>query len=128
MVVPSFAAVADRRESAVVPHAPEPPAPPQADGALAEAAADPVTMEMLWAQAVDAVGRRLNGTTAITRKEWLAGMSVSVGLLAALLWWVGSRRPAVSHPSIDWSRPRGGDLPSQRGSVADRESLDRAAA
>ena len=52
---------------------------------------------------IDAISSRLDGTTDITRQEWLAGMSVVVGFVAGWLWWAGGRRRQASYPAIDWA-------------------------
>ena len=52
---------------------------------------------------IAAIGSRLDGTTEIKRQEWLAGMSVAVGLVAGWLWWAGGRRRQASYPAIDWA-------------------------
>ncbi len=122
VIVTSFPALADRQES---PAAALPPAPP-ADQRRDPAVVERVSPEEWFARAVDEIGRRFDGTTPITRQEWLAGMSVSVGLLAAWMWWAGSRRRAAWQPAIDWSQVRRDG--SDRRSHADREPLDRAAA
>jgi type III secretory pathway lipoprotein EscJ len=78
----------------------------------------------------------------LPREVWLAGLSVCVGLLAGLLWWLGARgsdAPAAyaaprrsSHSRIDWSQvDQGshddfGDEEPARGAASRRES--RAAA
>ena len=70
----------------------------------------------------------VDDTATIPRQAWVAAASVCVGLLAAWMWWAGSRRrPAAafpagrgSQPTIDWSRTRDAD----RG----HEPLDRVAA
>jgi len=78
----------------------------------------------------------------LPREVWLAGLSVCVGLLAGLLWWLGARghdAPAAyaaprrtSHSRIDWSQVDEGshddfsDEEPARGTASRRES--RAAA
>jgi type III secretory pathway lipoprotein EscJ len=111
----------------------EPPAqpqtPPAADGRA--------RFEAAVAKLIDALADRLDGTTEIKQQEWLAGMSVAVGLLAGWLWWAGGRRRLASHPSIDWaqvgsphigSRGNASEPRFSRGPVADREPLERVAA
>lgn len=89
------------------------------------------------AKLVDAISSRLDGTTEIRQQEWLAGMSVAVGLLAGCLWWAGGRRRQAGHPSINWadmgspsfgSRGNAPEPRSVRSPIADREPLERVAA
>ena len=66
----------------------------------------------------------------LPREVWLAGLSVCVGLLAGLLWWLGARghdAPVAyavprrtSHSRIDWSQVDEGS----RGSFADEGFAD----
>jgi hypothetical protein len=122
VIVTSFPALADRQETPAVAAIKEAPADAGRDTVRAER----VSPDEWFARAVDEIGRRFEGTTPITRQEWLAGMSVSVGLLAGWMWWAGSRRRVGWHPTIDWSQVRRDG--SDRRSSADREPLDRAAA
>jgi hypothetical protein len=69
------------------------------------------------------LGMPVAANAPIPRQVWIAATSVCVGLLAAWMWWAGSRRrvgdvSASARPTIDWSQPHG------RGP----EPLDRVAA
>ncbi len=85
---------------------------------------------------ITAMSSRLDGTTEIKRQEWLAGMSVVVGLVASWLWWSGGRRRQASYPVIDWAHhgslppgSRGGGLdPRPVRSSPGSEPLERVAA
>ena len=83
---------------------------------------------------VAAISSRLDGTTEVTRQEWLAGMSVVVGLVAGWLWWAGARRRQSSHPSIDWAHLNAAGSGAEprpargRGPAADTAALERVAA
>ena len=72
--------------------------------------------------------QKLNGTQKISREEWLAGLSVVVGLVAAWLSLAGSRRRQVGHPSIDWSYLGSSRVQGNQGNQIDHNSLDRVAA
>ena len=85
---------------------------------------------------ITAMSSRLDGTTEIKRQEWLAGMSVVVGLVAGWLWWSGGRRRQAGYPVIDWAHhgslppgSRGGGLdPRPVRSSPGSEPLERVAA
>lgn len=116
------------------------------DSRFVEAPAQPQTppatdsrgrFEAAFAKLIDGIADRLEGTTEIKQQEWLAGMSVSVGLLAGWLWWAGGRRRQASHPSIDWaqlgsppsgSRGHAAERRPSHSSVTDRDPLERVAA
>lgn len=91
-------------------------------------------LEAAVAKLIDAISSRLEGTTEITRKEWLAGMSVVVGLVAGWLWWAGARRRQSSHPAIDWAHLGAGGSGAEprsahrRNPAADSAALERVAA
>jgi hypothetical protein len=68
----------------------------------------------------------------LPREVWLAGLSVCVGLLSGLLWWIGARGQPVAraefvprqagHPQIDWSRvDRGGHADEYRDDATDSD-------
>jgi type III secretory pathway lipoprotein EscJ len=68
----------------------------------------------------------------LPREVWLAGLSVCVGLLSGLLWWIGARGQPVAraefvprqagHPQIDWSRvERGGHADEYRDDATDSD-------
>lgn len=134
VVITTFAATAPtRRDTAAMP--------PVAETATAPAAnlfePTPATAESARTGAPDlgasvvqvlrALGLPIAADTKLPRQVWVAATSVCVGLLAAWMWWAGSRRRPVDEPhggrgqpTIDWSRSRG----PEHG----REPLDRVAA
>jgi hypothetical protein len=130
VVITTFAVAAPpRRDGLAAPAAPatavatpaRQPGPP-AEAAAGQAAAPDVTASLL--QLLRALGVPVEDD-AIPRQVWIAATSVCVGLLAAWMWWAGSRRhaggaTAAAQPSIDWSR--------QRPVGRDQEPLDRVAA
>jgi hypothetical protein len=131
----SLAAVRPAIRTAVAPAvAVAAAAEPVAESQTPSATGGQARLEAALATLVDAISSRLDGTTEITRREWLAGMSVAVGLIAGWLWWAGARRRQSSHPAIDWAhlgaagngvepRPAHGRNPA-----ADTATLERVAA
>jgi type III secretory pathway lipoprotein EscJ len=129
VVITSFATPAARREGPAAP----PPAAVSAAVADASAATAPATAadepEIVASlrQLLRALGIPVDDAATIPKQTWIAATCVCVGLLAAWMWWAGSRRrdfPAQASgrepTTIDWSRPRDAD----RG----HEPLDRVAA
>jgi type III secretory pathway lipoprotein EscJ len=109
--------------------------PAPAAAARAPSASDgQARLEAVVAQLFDVISSRLDGTTEITRQEWLAGMSVVVGLVAGWLWWAGARRRQGSYPAIDWAHlGAAGDGAEprpvhRRSPAADGTALERVAA
>jgi hypothetical protein len=109
-------------------------AEPVAESQTPSAISGQARLEAALATLVDAVGSRLDGTTEITRREWLAGMSVAVGLIAGWLWWAGARRRQSSLPAIDWAHLGGAGNGAEprpahgRNAAADNAALERMAA
>ena len=132
VVVTTFAA-ATQHHAVLRPAAAPPVLPAAVIEPAAEAVAAPTAVrrgrfEMAVAELVVAISGRLDGTTEMTRQEWLAGMSVAVGLLAGWLWWAGGRRRQTGYPTIDWSS-RGGSMPRPtRSRTVDGDPLEQVAA
>ena len=77
---------------------------------------------------INTVIQKLNGTQKINREEWLAGLSVFVGLAAAWLSLAGSRKKQAGYPSIDWSYVGSSRAQGNQENRIEHNSLDRVAA
>lgn len=108
------------------------PAQPRREAAFRPAPAQSAPQEPVAARAADeqnvslaelltqfATSDKRFDARKLPREVWLAGLSVCVGLLSGLLWWIGAgghaasgRQPVLrraGHPQIDWSQVDHGD-------------------
>jgi hypothetical protein len=132
VVVTTFASTSPHQTVVRRVATPAPIAMPVPEPQPTPAADDRPRFEAVVGTFVNGISRRLDGTMEIKRQEWLAGMSVMVGLLSGWLWWAGARRRQGLHPAIDWahlgSHVGGTEPRPARSSAPDREPLERVAA